>query len=196
MDKKEIEKSYIEKINQLKKYNKAYFEKDNPIISDLDYDNLKKIVLNLEKKYVFLQNKYSPSSNIGYKPSNKFKKIKHSKPMLALSNAFSVEDLKDFLSKIGNFLNNKDLNLELSSEPKIDGISASLTYKKGLLVKGLSRGDGIIGEDILNNLMTIEGIPKKINENPKKIFETTTQEINEKRKKQKEIQKNLFRLYS
>ena len=164
MDKKEIEKSYIEKINQLKKYNKAYFEKDNPIISDLDYDNLKKIVLNLEKKYVFLQNKYSPSSNIGYKPSNKFKKIKHSKPMLSLSNAFSIEDMKDFLSKIGNFLNNKDLNLELSSEPKIDGISASLTYKKGLLVKGLSRGDGIIGEDILNNLMTIEGIPKKISE--------------------------------
>jgi DNA ligase (NAD+) len=164
MDKKEIEKSYIEKINQLKKYNKAYFEKDNPLISDLDYDNLKKIVLNLEKKYVFLQNKYSPSSNIGYKPSNKFKKIKHSKPMLSLSNAFSIEDMKDFLSKIGNFLNNKDLNLELSSEPKIDGISASLTYKKGLLVKGLSRGDGIIGEDILNNLMTIEGIPKKISE--------------------------------
>ena len=75
--------------------------------------------------------------------------------MLSLSNAFSSDDMKDFLSKVSNFLNKKDENIELSSEPKIDGISASLVYERGILVKGLSRGDGVVGKDILKNLMTI-----------------------------------------
>jgi len=162
MEKKEIKKNYIEKIIQLQKHNKAYFGLDNPIISDLDYDKLKNSILELEKKYIYLNNKNSPSKKIGHEPSNKFKKIKHLKPMLSLSNAFEFSDMKDFLSKISNFLNKKNLNIDLSSEPKIDGISASLTYKNGLLEKGLSRGDGIIGEDILKNLITINSIPKKI----------------------------------
>ena len=82
--------------------------------------------------------------------------------MLSLSNAFEKNNMKEFLSKISNFLNSKDTNVELCSEPKIDGISASLTYEKGVLVKGISRGDGVTGEDILQNLMTIKEIPKKI----------------------------------
>ena len=164
MKRKEIEKAYIKKINDLIKFNKAYFDKDKPIVSDRDYDFLKKEILNLESKYSYLKNKNSPSQKIGYEPSNKFKKIKHLKPMLSLSNAFEKADMKDFLSKISNFLNNKNLDIKLSSEPKIDGISASLIYENGVLIKGLSRGDGVIGEDILKNLMTIENIPKKISE--------------------------------
>ena len=82
--------------------------------------------------------------------------------MLSLSNAFNKDDMKGFLSKISNFLNKKNLKIELLSEPKIDGISASLIYKNGVLVKGVSRGDGVIGEDILENLKTIKEIPKKI----------------------------------
>ena len=172
MQRKEIEKEYIDKIDKLRNHNKAYFELDNPIVSDKDYDKLKKEILDLEKKYSYLKNINSPTQNVGYKPSNKFEKIKHLKPMLSLSNAFKKEDMKDFLSKIGNFLNSKNFNIELSSEPKIDGISASLIYENGLLVKGLSRGDGVIGEDILQNLMTINGIPKKISEkNLPKILE-------------------------
>ena len=172
MEKIEIEKVYIKKINELKKCNEAYFKDDKPIVSDKDYDDIKEEILKLEKKYNFLKSKYSPSQKVGYAPSTKFKKIKHLKPMLSLSNAFKKEDMKDFLSKIGNFLNNKDLNIELSSEPKIDGISASLIYKNGILVKGLSRGDGITGEDILQNLITINGIPKKIDDkNIPKIIE-------------------------
>jgi DNA ligase (NAD+) len=172
MQKKEIEKEYFKKINQLKKYNKAYFEHDNPIVSDQDYDKIKEEILSFEIKHKYLKNKNSPSSKVGYKPSNKFTKIKHLKPMLSLSNAFSKENMKDFLSKISNFLNTKNLNIELSSEPKIDGISASLIYEDGLLVRGLSRGDGILGEDILKNLITIKGIPKKIIEqNIPKILE-------------------------
>ena len=85
--------------------------------------------------------------------------------MLSLSNAFSSEDINDFISKISNFLNIKNENFEFSSEPKIDGISATLIYENGVLTKGLSRGDGIAGEDILNNLKTIKSIPKKITDN-------------------------------
>ena len=84
--------------------------------------------------------------------------------MLSLSNAFNEGDMKDFISKIGNFLNTKNKNIELHSEPKIDGISASLIYENGILIKGLSRGDGTTGEDILENLKTIKSIPKKIND--------------------------------
>ena len=172
MKNKEIEKAYFEKIDQLKKYNKAYFEHDNPVVSDLNYDNLKHKIISLEKKYTFLRNKNSPSKNVGYKPSGKFRKIKHLKPMLSLSNAFNEEDMKIFLTKISNFLNNKDLDIELSSEPKIDGISATLIYESGILTTGLSRGDGIVGEDILENLKTIKEIPKKIyDKNVPKILE-------------------------
>ena len=76
MQKKEIERAYIEKINKLRKYNKAYFEHDKPVVSDEVYDNLKKKILNFEKKYTFLQNKNSPSQKVGFEPSTKFKKIK------------------------------------------------------------------------------------------------------------------------
>ena len=164
MKRKEIEKNYNNKINEIKKYNQAYFDYDKPLISDKDYDSIKQEIFEFEKKYTYLRNKNSPSNILGYAASNKFRKTKHLKPMLSLSNAFKKDDMKDFLSKISNFLNSKDLDTEFSSEPKIDGISASLTYNRGLLTKGLSRGDGIIGEDILQNLITISEIPKKIND--------------------------------
>ena len=89
MQRKEIEKVYINKINELKKHNRAYFKHDSPSISDKDYDDIKEQILNLEKKYKYLKNENSPSKNIGYKPSDKFKKVVHDVPMLSLSNAFS-----------------------------------------------------------------------------------------------------------
>ena len=82
--------------------------------------------------------------------------------MLSLSNAFSKNDMIDFLKKINNFLNLNNETIELSSEPKIDGISASLIYENGVLTKGLSRGDGTTGEDILANIETISSVPKKL----------------------------------
>ena len=99
MQRKEIEKIYIKKIEKLKKYDKAYFDKDNPIISDKDYDVIKEEILKLEKKYKYLKHKYSPSQKVGYKPSGKFKKVDHNVPMLSLSNAFSIENISDFIKK-------------------------------------------------------------------------------------------------
>ena len=157
-----ILKQYKEKIKELTKHNDLYFNNDNPKISDYEYDKLKSEILILEKKYSFI-NKLSLSKKIvGSKPSNKFKKTKHLLPMLSLSNAFEKKDMEDFLKKVKNFLNLKDNKIEFFSEPKIDGISATLIYEYGILKKGLSRGDGIIGEDILENLKTISTIPKKI----------------------------------
>jgi len=163
MERKKIEKEYSNKIKKIKKYDKAYFQDDNPVVSDTDYDKVKQEILNLEKKYIFLKNKNSPSQKVGYEPSNKFKKIEHDVPMLSLANAFSIENIKDFIKKIKNFLNiNVSDAIIFSAEPKVDGISASLKYVNGNFVQGLSRGDGKVGEDITSNLKTIEDIPKNI----------------------------------
>ncbi len=158
----EIINLYRKKIQLLKKHNKSYFHDDNPSITDKQYDDLKKEVIELESKNNFLVNLGLRKNLVGSPPSKKFEKIKHLKPMLSLSNAFDINGMDDFLGKINNFLNRKDKNIELSSEPKIDGISATLIYKNGILTKGLSRGDGITGENILENLKTIIEIPQKI----------------------------------
>ena len=158
-----IKKNYLKKTKLLNKYNKFYYDKNNPAVNDQEYDQLKKDVLEIEKKYPSLISKESPSLKVGFKPSKIFNKIKHKVPMLSLSNAFDEEDLKNFEKKILNFLSlKKNAEIEYSTEAKIDGISASLTYKKGILATGLSRGDGIEGEDITENLKTIGDIPKKI----------------------------------
>ena len=159
--KEKILSKYKKKIKLLKKHDHLYHNQDNPIISDENYDKLKKDVLDLEKDYNFLL-KLKLNTQVGSPPSNKFKKIKHLRPMLSLSNAFDKSDMTDFLKKINNFLNVGQKRIELFSEPKIDGISATLVYERGILKKGLSRGDGTTGEDILENLKTIKGIPKKI----------------------------------
>ena len=163
MDRKKIQKLYQKKIELINKYNQNYYDKSKPLVDDKDYDELKINILLLEKKYDFLESKKSPSKIIGYKPSKNFKKTAHRVPMLSLANAFSEEDLLNFEKRILNYLSEKEnFKLSYSAEPKIDGISASLTYKNGNFVKGLSRGDGKEGEDITENLRTIKDIPKKI----------------------------------
>ena len=163
-DLKLIKKKYLSLVEELKKNNKLYYEKSDPKISDSEYDKLKIKIFDLEKKFKFLKNKGSPSISVGFKPSKNFLKYKHRTKMLSLSNAFDQKDLLNFEKKISNFLNLKEnKNIEYSVEPKIDGISASLTYKNYNLVLGLSRGDGIEGETITDNLKTITDIPKKIN---------------------------------
>ena len=158
----EIIKKFKRLVSNFKKHNKFYYVDDSPKISDSEFDSLKKDLLILEKKYPYLKKIETVSNIVGAKPPNKFKKIKHLFPMLSLSNAFNETDMEDFIKKINNFLNKKQTNIELISEPKIDGISATLIYENGNLIKGLSRGDGYTGEDILENLKTIENIPQKI----------------------------------
>ena len=159
-----IEKEYLKKIKLFQEYNKYYYEKSSPQVTDDEFDLLKREIIDLEKKHKFLKSKNSPSNSVGFAPSKNFKKEKHKVQMLSLSNAFNEEDLKNFEKKIRNFLSLKeDTEIEYSAEPKIDGISASLIYKNGKFVQGLSRGDGKEGEDITENLKTIKDIPKVIN---------------------------------
>jgi DNA ligase (NAD+) len=163
MNKVEIQTQYNDKVKQINKYNEFYYDKNKPKVSDEDYDKLKKDILFLEKKYKFLNSKKSPSKIVGYKPSKNFKKALHRVPMLSLGNAFSEDDLINFEKRILNFISEKNsFKISYSAEPKIDGISASLTYKNGNLTQGLSRGDGKEGEDITANILTIKDIPKKI----------------------------------
>ncbi len=163
MNKKKIISDYRKKINILNAYNKAYFDESNPKISDYEYDTLKKEIIEFETQFSFLKSTNSPTKSVGFKPSKNFKKSAHKIPMLSLGNAFSREDLINFEKKIINYLSIKN-NFEIfySAEPKIDGISASLTFKNGQFYKGLSRGDGKEGEDITENLKTIKDIPKKV----------------------------------
>ena len=163
MNSGEAKIKYLKKITLIQKCNKYYYDKSKPTISDQEYDLLKKDIIDLENKFKFLKSEYSPSRLVGFKPSKNFQKIKHKVPMLSLGNAFNEEDLKNFEKKIINYLSLKDSNsIEYSAEPKIDGISASITYVNGKFIKGLSRGDGTQGEDITQNLKTIKDIPQEI----------------------------------
>ncbi len=163
MNKKKIISEYNKKLELLNKLNKYYFDRSKPIATDKEYDDLKREIIFLENKYEFLKSKNSPSKSVGHKPSKNFKKANHKVPMLSLANAFSEEDLINFEKKITNFLLKKEgFEISYSAEPKIDGISASLTYKNGNFVRGLSRGDGKEGEDITINLKTIKDIPQHI----------------------------------
>ena len=163
MKKEQIRNLYKKKIKEFKHHNFLYFEKNNPKLTDGDFDKLKNEILELEKNYKYLNDKDSPSNSIGFKPSKNFKKILHNVPMLSLANAFTQEDLLNFEKKILNYLDRgSDFEIKYSAEPKIDGISASLIYRHGKFITGLSRGDGKEGEDITENLKTIEDIPHNI----------------------------------
>jgi len=163
MNKTETINLYKKKIKLFKKYNLFYYEKSNPIVTDKIYDELKNEILKLELNYNFLNSENSPSKIVGHQPSKNFKKSNHKVPMLSLSNAFDRDDLINFEKKILNFLGKDEkFKLEFTAEPKIDGISASLIYKNGKLVMGLSRGDGKVGEEITRNLITIKDIPLEV----------------------------------
>ena len=163
MNKDAIKKKYKEKIKLYKLYNKKYYSENISKITDAKFDLLKKEIIEIEKKFNFLNDEDSPSKSVGYKPSKNFKKVLHRAPMLSLANAFDENDLVNFEKKILNFISQKNnFNISYSAEPKIDGISASLNYKNGKFILGLSRGDGKEGEDITRNLETIKDIPKNI----------------------------------
>ena len=157
-------KEYKKKKKELLDHNKYYYDKSLPKIDDSSYDQLKRELLDFEKKNQNLISEKKVSNIVGHEPSKKFSKVKHYEKMLSLDNAFNKSDIVDFYKKINNYLNFSSSHREqLFAEPKIDGISASLRYINGSLVQGLSRGDGEFGEDITENLMTIDDIPKKLN---------------------------------
>ena len=161
-DVKKIKKKYLKLKKEINLHNKLYYDESNPKISDSEYDKLWKKFKNLETDFPFLKTEDTPTTKVGYKPSQNFSKIKHSYPMLSLENALNLDEVKKYIEKISRYLNIKNQFIELIAEPKIDGLSIALKYKKGKFISGATRGDGQIGEDVTLNLNTVKNIPKEI----------------------------------
>ena len=144
-------------------YDDLYYNKNTPAVSDAEYDALKKELFELETHYPHYRQSNSPSFRVGIEPISEFKKVSHKYRMLSLEDAFSKEEAENFIKRMKNFI--KDIKEEFTCEPKIDGVSTALHYENGIFTQGLTRGDGIIGEDITLNLKTIHDIPLKLNQN-------------------------------
>ena len=145
---------------EIAEHDRHYYEKDAPRISDAAYDALRARNSAIEARFPALVRSDSPSFRVGSAPSDKFDKITHRVPMLSLGNAFSEEDVADFYERIRRFLNLKETDeLATTAEPKIDGLSASIRYEKGVLVEAATRGDGRVGEDVTANIRTIKDVP-------------------------------------
>jgi len=153
-------------------HDRAYYQEDAPKVSDADYDALRKRNAAIEARFPALVRPDSPSHRVGTKPSAKFAKVLHARPMLSLDNAFHDEDVADFVARVRRFLGLKDDDeLTITAEPKIDGLSASLRYEDGLFVQGATRGDGVEGEDITPNLRTLKDVPLRLHGRAPKIME-------------------------
>ena len=149
-----------ELVSILNEANYNYYVLDNPTITDQEYDKYLRELINLEEKHPELVLIDSPSKRVGGEVLDKFSKINHKIPMLSLGNVFNEEEVREFDNKIKKL----GINPEYVCELKIDGLSVSLIYEKGILKSGATRGDGVIGEDITHNVKTIKAIPIKLNE--------------------------------
>ena len=155
---KEIISEYNNIKSTIKYHDKKYYVDSEPEITDADYDILRAKLIDLERKYPYLISDDSPSNKVGFEVQNGFNKVKHSQPMLSLSNGFSFDDISEFIDRAQNFLNINHFP-ELSIEPKIDGVSFAARYENGELTKAITRGNGIEGEDITLNIKAIKKIP-------------------------------------
>ena len=171
----EIQEKYTKLRNEIEYHNNLYYNEDNPIISDMEYDFLIRELKQLEQKYPELlgnneNGENSPTEKIGGTASEKFSKVRHRVPMLSLSNTYNISEIEDFDKRIKKIIlsenvKNHSKELEYILELKLDGLSISLIYENGVLVQAVTRGDGQIGEDVTENIMEIKTIPKKLKKN-------------------------------
>jgi len=152
----------LELRDELNKHNYFYYIKDNPIISDAEYDRLLRNLFDIENRFPELITPDSPTQRIGAPLEGGFPTVVHSEKMLSLQDAFDYDELKDFLTRVYKDLGLKEDEVEFVCELKIDGLAVSLLYENGYLVRGATRGDGAVGEDITSNIKTIKSVPLKL----------------------------------
>ena len=166
MDKNKAKKRIEELRKQTEYYAKKYYDEDNPEISDFEYDMLMVELRNLEKENPEFIDKNSLTQKVGGKVKEGFGKVEHEIPLLSMQDIFSIEEIKEYVEKIKKQANENNIeNQNFVVETKIDGLTASLEYKDGIFVRGATRGNGLVGEDVTENLKTIKNIPLKLNEN-------------------------------
>jgi len=174
-------KKRIEKLKKVINYHRyLYHVLDRQEISDAALDSLKKELFDLEERYPEFRTPDSPTQRVGGKPLGEFKKFPHSAPMLSFNDAFSPEDMQDWLNRISRLLSEKEKKeLDFYCEPKLDGLAIELLYKNGILEVGATRGDGLIGEDVTQNLKTIEAIPLRLRSSEEVIQELDKEGLGE-----------------
>ncbi len=155
---------------ELAKADSAYYQNDDPYLTDAEYDKLKHRNLDIESRFPELIRPDSPSKRVGAAVKSGFSKVTHSFPMLSLGDVFSIEEVSEFVMGVKRFLNTSD-NIEFLSEPKIDGLSFSARYENGKFVRGATRGDGTTGEDITANLRTLKQLPLTLPADAPRILE-------------------------
>ena len=160
-----------ERIDQLTAHlldaNYQYYVQDNPTMLDFEYDKLLRELEELEAMHPELARQDSPTKRVGGEALDKFVKVAHPVPLMSLQDVFSVDELDDFLQKIMDSYP----GAAFSVEPKIDGLSVALEYENGIFVRGATRGDGNVGEDVTENLKTIRSIPMKLENAPSRLIE-------------------------
>src|SRR5882762_8449528 len=158
---------------ELRKHDEAYYQRDAPTVSDAEYDALRRRYEAIEQRFPDLRTLASLTRKVGAAPVRGFAKVRHAVPMLSLQNAFAEEDVADFVGRIRRFLNLKeDEALTFTAEPKIDGLSMSLRYEDGALVRAATRGDGEEGEDVTANIKTLKEVPHQLKgKNPPPVCE-------------------------
>src|SRR4051794_22635868 len=143
-------------------HDRRYYQDDAPTVSDAEYDALRRRNDAVEAQFPELVRSDSPTRRVGAEPTGKFAKVRHAVPMLSLNNAFGEEDVRDFADRIRRFLKLGEDAVAFTAEPKIDGLSLSLHYDHGRLVRGATRGDGAVGEDVTANVRTLADIPHEL----------------------------------
>jgi DNA ligase (NAD+) len=149
---------------EIEYHNYRYYTQDSPAISDAEYDNLFRELLDLEREYPELASPDSPTQRVGAELQEKFRKVEHRSPMLSLANAFNEEEIRAFHKRISNLLGMDAI--DFVTELKIDGLAVAITYEDGKLVRSATRGNGLVGEEITPNLKTIRAIPLKLHGKP------------------------------
>ena len=166
LNKKQAQKRIEELRKQTEYYANKYYNEDKPEISDFEYDMLMLELRNLEKEYPEFISKDSLTQHVGGKVKEGFKKVEHKIPLLSMQDIFSIEEILDYVNKIRERAKQENIeNNNFVVETKIDGLTAALEYKNGEFVRGSTRGNGLVGEDVTENLKTIKNIPQKLKEN-------------------------------